>query len=52
MQEEKEGILYEELPIPKIKEKDLLLLDRTDKSFMIIYLFIFIFGITLTVLSI
>ena len=47
-----ENILYKEISIPETKEKDLSLFDRTDKSFMIIYLFIFIFGIILTVLSI
>jgi len=52
MQGEKENILYKELSIPETEEKDLSLLDQTDKSFMIIYLFIFTFGIILTVLSI
>jgi len=52
MQGEKENILYKELTVPEIREKDLLLFDRTDKSFMMLYLFIFIFGIILTILSI
>jgi len=52
MQGKKENILYKELSIPETKEEDLSLFDRTDKLFMIIYLFIFIFGIILTVLSI
>ena len=38
--------------MPETKEKDLSLLDRTDKSFMIIYLLIFIFSIILTIISI
>jgi len=52
VQGEKEDILYKELSIPEMKEKDLSLFDQTDKSFMIIYLFIFIFGIVITVLSV
>ena len=52
MQVEKEDTLYKELSIPETKENDLSLLDQTDKSFMIIYLFIFIFSIIVTVLSI
>jgi len=52
MQEKKENILYKELYIPETKEENLSLFDRTDKSFMIIYLFIFIFGIVITVLSV
>jgi len=42
----------EELSIPELKTEDLFLLDRTDKPFLILYLFIFIFGIILTVVSI
>ena len=52
MQEKKENILYKELSIPETKEEDLSLFDQTDKPFLILYLFIFIFGIVLTVISI
>jgi len=47
-----EGSLFKELSIPELKTEDLLLLDQTDKPFLILYLFIFIFGIILTVVSI
>jgi len=47
-----EDNLFEELSIPELKTEDLLLLDQTDKPFLILYLFIFIFGIILTVVSI
>jgi len=43
---------FEELSIPELKTRDLLLFDQTDKPFLILYLFIFIFGIILTVVSI
>ena len=42
----------EVLSIPELKTKELLLFDQTDKPFLILYLFIFIFGIILTVISI
>jgi len=45
-------IAFEELSIPELKTKDLSLIDQTDKPFLILYLFIFIFGIILTVVSI
>ncbi|NLL61229.1 MAG: hypothetical protein GX240_00345 [Candidatus Atribacteria bacterium] len=34
------------------KTEDLILFDNTDKPFLVLYLFIFIFGIILTVISI
>lgn len=43
---------FEELSIPELKTEGLLLFDQTDKPFLILYLFIFILGIILTVLSI
>jgi len=43
---------FEELSIPEPKTRELLLFDQTDKPFLILYLFIFILGIILTVLSI
>jgi len=43
---------FEELSIPELKTKDLLLFDQTDKPFLVLYLFIFVFGIILTVVSI
>jgi len=52
MKQKKKESLLRELSIPEKKEKALPLFDKTDKSFMILYLFIFIFGIILTVLSI
>jgi len=52
MKENKKNILFEELSIAKMEEKDLSLLDQVDKPFLILYLFIFIFGIILTVVSI
>jgi len=48
----KEDKVFEELSIPELKTEDLLLLDQTDKPFLILYLFIFVFGIILTVVSI
>ena len=48
----KEDSVFEELSIPELKTEDLLLLDQTDKPFLILYLFIFVFGIILTVVSI
>ena len=50
--EKKKEIFYEELSLPQPETKDLILLDLTDKPFLIIYLFIFVFGIVLTILSI
>jgi len=47
-----EDSAFKELSIPELKIEDLLLLDQTDKLFLILYLFIFIFGIILTVVSI
>jgi len=47
-----EGSTFEELSIPELRTKDLLLFDQTDKPFLILYLFIFVFGIILTVVSI
>ena len=47
-----EDSVFEELSIVKMEEKDLSLLDQIDKPFLILYLFIFIFGIILTVISI
>jgi len=44
--------LYNEIAIADLETKDLALLDKSDKVFMIIYLFIFIFGIILTILSV
>ena len=44
--------ILEELSIPELKTKELLLFDQTDKPFLILYLFIFVFGIILTVVSI
>lgn len=52
MQGKKENSIYKELYILEVEEKELSLFDKNDKPFMIIYLFIFIFGIVLTVLSI
>jgi len=52
MDKNKKEIFYEELSLPQLKTKDLILLDLTDKPFLIIYSFIFIFGIVLTILSI
>ena len=43
---------FEELSLLKPETKELLLFDQTDKPFLILYLFIFILGIILTVLSI
>ena len=40
-----------ELSVMELKTNDLALLDKNDKAFMITYLFIFIFGIILTMLS-
>ena len=48
----KEDSVFEELSRPELKIKDLLLFDQIDKPFLILYLFIFIFGIILTVISI
>jgi len=48
----KEDCAFEELSIPELKTEDLSLIDQTDKPFLILYLFIFIFGIILTVVSI
>ena len=48
----KENIVFEELSLAKIVEKELLLFDQTDKPFLSLYLFIFIFGIILTIISI
>jgi len=47
-----EDSAFEKLSIPELKTEDLLLFDQTDKPFLILYLFIFIFGIILTVVSI
>ena len=44
--------LFKELSITKPKTVELLLFDQTDKPFLILYLFIFILGIILTLLSI
>jgi len=44
--------LYNEITIADLETKDLALLDKSDKVFMITYLLIFIFGIILTVVSI
>ncbi|MBA7575332.1 hypothetical protein ES708_17156 [subsurface metagenome] len=43
--------VFEELSIPELKTKDLLLFDQIDKPFLIFYLFIFTFGIILTAIS-
>lgn len=45
-------VTFEKLSIPELKTEDLSLIDQTDKPFLILYLFIFIFGIILTVASI
>ena len=40
-----------ELKAVKLKKEDMILFDQTDKPFLTLYLFIFIFGIVLTVVS-
>lgn len=44
--------LLTELSIAELSQEDMFLIDQTDKPFLIVYLFIFIVGIILTVLSI
>jgi hypothetical protein len=48
----KVNITNEELSIPELNKEDLLLFDKTDKPFLTLYLFIFILGIILTIISI
>jgi len=47
-----ENNLYKEGIIANSETKNMALLDKSDKLFMITYLLIFIFGIILTILSI
>lgn len=42
----------EEISVTELNEEDMQLFDETDKPFLILYLFIFIFGIYLTIVSI
>lgn len=43
---------FEELTETEIKEKDMILFDKSDKPFLTLYLFIFIFGIIITIISV
>lgn len=43
---------FEELTAAELKEKDMQLFDQADKPFLTLYLFIFILGILLTIISI
>jgi len=52
MKHKEKECLFEELSFLGTEEKDLSLFDKADKSFMILYLCIFIFGIILTFNSI
>jgi len=52
MNKKRDLLCLEELTTPLIENEDLIIFDQTDKPFLILYLFIFIFGIILTVISI
>jgi len=43
---------FEELTAAELKEKEMQLFDQADKPFLTLYLFIFILGIFLTIISI
>jgi len=43
---------FEELTAAELKVKDMQLFDQADKPFLTLYLFIFILGIFLTIISI
>ena len=43
---------FEELPAAELKEEDMQLFDQADKPFLTLYLFIFVLGIFLTIISI
>jgi hypothetical protein len=43
---------FEELTAAELKEEDMQLFDQADKPFLTLYLFIFILGIFLTIISI
>jgi hypothetical protein len=43
---------FEELTAAELEEKDMQLFDQADKPFLTLYLFIFILGILLTIISI
>jgi len=43
---------FEELTEIDLKEKDMILFDKSDKPFLTLYLFIFIFGIIITIMSV
>ena len=43
---------FKELAEAELKEQDMVLFDKADKPFLTVYLFIFIFGIFLTIISI
>ena len=44
--------LNEELTAAELKEEDMQLFDQADKPFLTLYLFIFVLGIFLTIISI
>jgi len=48
----KESIVLEEISTIKIEEKNMVLFDKSDKPFLTLYLFIFIFGIIITIISV
>ncbi|MDD4363351.1 MAG: hypothetical protein PHD33_03960 [Atribacterota bacterium] len=48
----KKNVSHEELSIPELNAEEIILFDKTDKPFLILYLFIFIMGIILTIISI
>ena len=48
----KHNALNEELTAAELKEKDMQLFDQADKPFLTLYLFIFVLGIFLTIISI
>ena len=48
----KHNALNEELTAAELKEKDMQLFDQADKPFLTLYLFIFVLGIFLTLISI
>jgi len=49
---EEQSNLLNELSTSELSREDMFLIDQTDKPFLIVYLFIFIVGIILTVLGI
>ncbi len=51
-QKEEKGKGLTELSISKLSQEDIFLIDQMDKPFLIVYLFIFIIGIILTILGI